>query len=128
MARSARQGERSTWRGRLLAAASRHAAAPLGFRTAAVDARECTKRLAHGGNYYKEGRGIPHPIVLRRWAGHGRAEEVAGEVLALSKMDWNNDGLYNIGPVTLAYAATLAQIMKMLRDVPPDPRPFRLFM
>jgi hypothetical protein len=81
-----------------------------------------------GGNFYKEGRGIPHPILLRRWAGHSRAEEVAGEVLALSKMDWNNDGLYNHVPVTLAYASTLAQIMKMLRDVPPDPRPFRLFM
>ncbi len=81
-----------------------------------------------GGNYYKEGRGIPHPIILRRWAGHSRAEEVAGEVLALSKMDWNNDGLYNVGPVTLAYAAGLAQIMKMLREVPTDPRPFRLFM
>lgn len=81
-----------------------------------------------GGNYYKEGRGVPHPIILRRWAGHSRADEVAGEVLALSKMDWNNDGLYNIGPVTLAYAASLAQIMKMLREVPTDPRPFRLFM
>jgi hypothetical protein len=81
-----------------------------------------------GGNFYKEGRGIPHPIILRRWAGHSRAQEVAGEVLALSKMDWNNDGLYNIGPVTLAYAGNLAQIMKMLHDVPTDPRPFRLFM
>ncbi|MDP9420644.1 MAG: hypothetical protein M3P53_10945 [Actinomycetota bacterium] len=81
-----------------------------------------------GGNFYKEGRGIPHPIILKRWAGHSRAEEVAGEVLALSKMDWNNDGLYNIGPVTLAYAAGLARIMKMFRDVPTDPRPFRWFM
>lgn len=81
-----------------------------------------------GGNYYKEGRGIPHPVVLRRWAGHSSAEEVAGEVLALSKMDWNNDGLYNVGPVTLAYAADLARIMKMLRSVPTDARPFRWFM
>lgn len=81
-----------------------------------------------GGNFYKEGRGIPHPIVLKRWAGHSRAEEVASEVLALSKMDWNNDGLYNIAPVTLAYAADLARIMKSLREVPTDPRPFRWFM
>lgn len=81
-----------------------------------------------GGNYYKEGRGVPHPIILTRWAGHSRAEEVAGEVLALSKMDWNNDGLYNIGPVTLAYAARLARIMKMLRSVPSEPKPFRWFM
>lgn len=81
-----------------------------------------------GANFYKEGRGIPHPIILKRWAGHSRVEEVAGEVLALSKMDWNNDGLYNIGPVTLAYAAGLAKIMKMLRVIPTDPRPFRWFM
>ena len=81
-----------------------------------------------GGNFYKEGRGVPHPVVVRRWAGHGRASEVAGEILALSKMDWNNDGLYNMEPVTLAYAGQLARIMKMLRSVPTDPQPFRLFM
>jgi hypothetical protein len=81
-----------------------------------------------GGNYYKEGRGVPHPVVLKRFAGHSSAEEVAGDVLALSKMDWNNDGLYNRSPVTLAYAAHLARIMKMLRDVPTTPRPFRWFM
>lgn len=81
-----------------------------------------------GNNYYKEGRGIPHPVVVKRWAGHGTAEEVAGDVLALSKMDWNNDGLYNSDPVTLAYAADLARIMKMLHTVPSNPRPFRLFM
>lgn len=81
-----------------------------------------------GGNYYKEGRGIPHPIVLKRWAGHSSAEEVANDVLALSKMDWNNDGLYNSEPVTVAYAGDLARIMKMLHSVPAEPRPFRLFM
>jgi hypothetical protein len=81
-----------------------------------------------GGNFYKEGRGVPHPVVLKRWAGHGRAEEVAADVLALSKMDWNNDGLYNRGPVTLAYAAQLARVMKLLSRVPSEPLPFRLFM
>ena len=81
-----------------------------------------------GNNYYKEGRGIPHPVIVTRWAGHGTAEEVASDVLALSKMDWNNDGLYNRDPVTLAYAAKLARIMKLLPSVPSDPRPFRLFM
>lgn len=81
-----------------------------------------------GGNFYKEGRGVPHPILLRRWAGHGRADEVAGEVLALSKMDWNNDGLYNLAPVSLAYASGLARTMKLLPTVPADPQPFRLFM
>src|SRR6202035_4667922 len=69
-------------------------------------------------NYYKEGRGIPYPIIVKRWAGHGSAEEVAGDILALAKMDWNNDGLYNSEPVTLAYAAGLARIMKMLHQVP----------
>lgn len=34
------------------------------------------------------------------------AEEVASEVLALSKMDWNNDALYNHLPVTITYAKT----------------------
>jgi hypothetical protein len=81
-----------------------------------------------GGNFYKEGRGVPHPVVLRRWAGHASAEEVASEVLALTKMDWNNDSLYNDLPVTLAYAADLARTLKRLRESPTDAIPFRWFM
>lgn len=81
-----------------------------------------------GNNFYKEGRGIPHPVLLRRWAGHSSADEVAADVLALTKMDWNNDGLYNAKPVTLEYASTLAHILKLLPRVPSEPCPFRLFM
>ena len=84
--------------------------------------------VARRGNYYKEGRGVPHPVLLSRFAGHSRAEEVASEVLALSKMDWNNDALYNHLPVTIAYAQDLAQTLRRFPSLASGPLPVRHFM
>ena len=50
---------------------------------------------ANGKNFYKEGKGIPSPLLLKRYGGHGGWEEGCREILGLTKMDWNNDSLYN---------------------------------
>lgn len=84
--------------------------------------------VARRGNFYKEGRGIPHPVLLTRAAGHSKAAEAAAEVLALTKMDWNNDSLYNQIPVTIAYAKDLAQILRRLPSLAGGPFHFRHFM
>ena len=84
--------------------------------------------VARRGNYYKEGRGVPHPVVLTRFAGHGDAEEVASEVLALSKMDWNNDALYDPIPVTIQYSQLLARTIAKATSLPSGVYPYRLFM
>ena len=84
--------------------------------------------VARRANFYKEGRGVPHPVVLSRFAGHSDAEEVAAEVLALSKMDWNNDALYNHIPVTIAYAKDLAQTLRRFPSLAGGPFHFRHFM
>lgn len=81
-----------------------------------------------GRNYYKEGKGIPAPLLLRRFAGHGGWDQGARDVLSLTKMDWNNDALYDRLPVTMAYAAILARTIKRMPELAPRPYQFRFFM
>ncbi|MDA8046850.1 MAG: hypothetical protein M0Z30_16685 [Actinomycetota bacterium] len=83
---------------------------------------------AYSGSYFKEGVGIPRPLLLRRWAGRGPAEPMAAEVLALTKMDWNNDALYDTVPTTLRYAKTLADVIKTMPSLQPKPYSYRLFI
>ncbi len=81
-----------------------------------------------GRNYYKEGKGIPSPLLLTRFAGHGGWDEGCHAVLGLTKMDWNNDGLYNRLPVTMSYASVLARTIKRMPHVGTRPYEFRFFM
>jgi len=67
------------------------------------------RRVAPGGNYYKEGKAIPLPLELVRFAGDGAWEEHLRAVLGLTRMNWNNDSLYDRLPVTLGYALVLAR-------------------
>jgi argonaute-like protein implicated in RNA metabolism and viral defense len=81
-----------------------------------------------GRNYYKEGKGIPAPLELVRFAGHGGWEETCRAVLGLTKMDWNNDSLYDRLPVTLGYAQTLARVVRRMTQLGSRPYAFRFFM
>jgi hypothetical protein len=81
-----------------------------------------------GRQFYKEGKGIPSPLMLRRYAGHGGWERNCTEVLALTKMDWNTDSLYARLPVTVGFAQTLARTIKRLDTLGSRVFPFRLFI
>lgn len=48
--------------------------------------------------------------------------------LALSKMNWNNDGLYDPLPVTMSYAKVLARVLKRMPRLGSAPFQFRFFM
>lgn len=63
-----------------------------------------------------------------RDAGRGPLTEIAAQVLALSKLDWNNDALYDSLPVTLRYAQTLARTIKHIPARTSRPYDYRLFM
>lgn len=90
----------------------------------AGDAPEATG----GRSYFKEGKGIPDPIMLVRHAGHGGWEDTAGAVLGLTKMNWNNDALYDRIPVTLGFASTLAHTAAQMTQLGPKPYPVRYFI
>jgi hypothetical protein len=66
------------------------------------------------GSYFQGKRSTPRPVRLVRHAGHGPWDETATAALALSKMDWNNDALYDHLPVTMAYAKVLARVIKRM--------------
>lgn len=84
--------------------------------------------VAGGEPWFQEGKGIPRPLLLRRFAGHCDASLLGQEVLALTKMNWNNDALYDTYPATLGFAHRLAEIVKRMPRLDPRPYPLRLFM
>lgn len=84
--------------------------------------------MAREKDFYKEGKGIPSPILLSRFAGHGSLDELCRDVLGLSKMNWNNDGLYDRLPVTMSYASILARTVKRMPQLTSRPYQFRFLM
>ena len=79
-------------------------------------------------NFYQGGKSIPSPLLITRDAGSGPLERTAADVLALSKMDWNNDALYDPLPVTIRYSQTLARVIGHASELPDAVYPYRLFM
>ncbi|MCY3557088.1 MAG: nuclease PIN [Chloroflexi bacterium] len=84
--------------------------------------------LSGKDNYFQAGKGIPRPLLMTRWAGTGDLTQAAAEVLALTKIDWNNDALYGALPVTIKYAQVLAGVVKHVPTLPEIPFDYRLFM
>jgi hypothetical protein len=80
------------------------------------------------GNYYQGGKSIPGPMMITRHAGSGSLALAATEVLALSKMDWNNDALYDPVPVTIRYSQRLAKTIANVPNIRREIYPYRLFM
>src|SRR5690606_9075413 len=78
--------------------------------------------------YYQGGKSIPRPLVLTRHAGSGPLQLIAAEALALTKMDWNNDALYDPVPVTIRYSKRMAQTIANVPSLPGRDYPYRLFM
>jgi hypothetical protein len=81
-----------------------------------------------GQAWYPVGKSIPRPMLIRRYAGRGEAELLGREILALSKMNWNNDNLNDSLPATLGFARKLAEVVKRMPRLDPKPYPLRLFM
>ena len=80
------------------------------------------------GSYFKGSRGTPSPLRLVRHAGHGPWDDTVRAVLGLTKMNWNNDSLYDMLPVTMAYAKVLARVVKRMPSLRRTPYQFRFFM
>lgn len=84
--------------------------------------------ISSKGSYFQGGRSTPQPIRLVRHAGHGTWDDTARSILGLSKMNWNNDALYDPEPVTLGYASVLARVVKRMDLLGTAPYQFRFFM
>ena len=84
--------------------------------------------VSERGSYFQGARSTPRPIRLVRHAGHGPWDDTARSALALSKMNWNNDALYDPLPVTMSYAHVLARVVKRMSGLGTTPYQFRFFM
>jgi len=124
------------WRGARIASKGKPASYPIERGTLlGLGPRECLLWM-HGdvsgvsdrGSYFQGARSTPRPIRLVRHAGHGPWDTTARSALALSKMNWNNDALYDQLPVTMSYAQTLARVVKRMSGLGPAPYQFRFFM
>jgi len=78
--------------------------------------------------YFQGGKSTPKPLKLIRHAGSGSWEPVARSTLGLTKMNWNNDALYDVLPVTLVYSSILSNVMKRIPDLRNDAYQFRFFI
>lgn len=83
---------------------------------------------AGGADYFQGGKSIPKPILMRRHLGRGPFDLLATEALALTKMDWNNDALYDPVPVTIMYSKRLSRTISNVPSLPGHTYPYRLFM
>ncbi len=85
--------------------------------------------LSGAKNYYKGGRGIPAPLLIKRYGGQSSGEVLAQEILMLTKMNWNSgDSLYKILPVTLDFAKILSRMSKQNEAIYNKSYDFRYFM
>ena len=79
-------------------------------------------------NFFKEGKNIPSPLTIRRFAGEGGWNQNCLAIIGLTKMNWNHDALYDRLPVTLGYAKVLATTIKRMQNMVNKPYEFRYFM
>lgn len=80
-------------------------------------------------NYYKGSRGIPSPLLIKRFVGNASGDTLAKEILMLTKMNWNSgDSLYKTLPVTLDFAKVLSRMSKQDEAIFDKAYDFRYFM
>ncbi|MFM0670747.1 argonaute/piwi family protein [Paraburkholderia sediminicola] len=78
--------------------------------------------------FFQGGKSIPKSLSIIRHAGSGPLEISALETVGLTKMDWNNDALYDPVPVTIRYSQKLARTIANVPGLPGNHYPYRMFM
>lgn len=101
---------------------------PIGDREVLLWTQGDAPEAVSGKHFYKEGKGIPAPLLLRRFAGHGGWDDTCRQVLSLTKMNWNSDSLYGRLPVSIVYAQKLAKVVQRMETLAATPYASRLFM
>jgi len=71
---------------------------------------------------------LPSPIMLRRFSGDGGWHDTCSSILALTKVDWNNNTLYKSMPVTIGYSQVFARAVNLFPEIIDNIYDYRLFM
>jgi hypothetical protein len=78
--------------------------------------------------YYMGRFRIPAPVMVKKHWGPTDLNEIAAEVLALSKMNWNTFDLYTRLPATIHSSNEIARIGKLLKRFERESYDYRLFI
>lgn len=78
--------------------------------------------------YIKGGKSLPIPLKIVKHYGSGSLEQIATEILGLSKMNWNSFELYSKLPCTIESSNTIAKIGWMLSQYNGVVYDYRYFM
>ena len=78
--------------------------------------------------YFQGKRRIPAPLMVKRHAGRTPIQELAKEILGLSKMNWNTFDLYTKLPATLQSSGEIARIGSLLQRFGAASYDYRLFI
>ena len=78
--------------------------------------------------YIKGGTSIPVPLKITKHYGNGNIDEIATEILGLSKIDWNSFDLYSKLPCTLESSGEIAKIGWLLSHYEGRTYDYRNFM
>jgi len=71
---------------------------------------------------------LPDPILIRRFSGEGGWHSTCSSILALTKVDWNNNTLHKTLPVTIGYSQNFANVVKQSKEIINDVYDYRFFM
>lgn len=67
-------------------------------------------------NFYPGGRYIPKPLKVIKHHGTGSLEQIANEILGLTKMNWNSLNMYSQLPATIFSSNEIARIGKLIEN------------
>lgn len=67
-------------------------------------------------NFYPGGRYIPKPLRVIKHYGKGSLEQIANEILGLTKMNWNSLNMYSQLPATISSSSDIARIGKLIEQ------------
>lgn len=63
---------------------------------------------------------IPNPLEILQHEGDSTPEKISNEIMALTKLNWNNADFGSLMPITLKFST---QVGKILREMPPGVTP-----
>jgi hypothetical protein len=74
------------------------------------------------GNY------VPKTLLIRSQDSDQTARQLASEILALTKLNWNNTQFDAFLPITLKAARQIGDILRHLSDEPPELSRYAYYM
>jgi hypothetical protein len=96
--------------------------------TALLWVHGATTALHSSYKYFQGKRRIPAPLTVRRHAGRTDLQQLAEEILGLSKMNWNTFDLYTKLPATVHSSNEIARIGALLQRFGAASFDYRLFI